>query len=95
VIDSDEDDHLNLLLNWLMIITDQLLSLFIFQKVQREIVDKFIGEIEKFSCCLQEKVMCIEMLKSISSKIKLISSKSVNYYASDLNKDLIIEHIKI
>ncbi len=93
--DSNDDEHLNRLLNWLMIITEQLLSLFIFQKVPREIVDKFIGEIEKFSCCLQEKVSCIELLKSISSKIKLISSKSVNYYASDLNKDLIIEHIKI
>ena len=92
---SNNDEKLVNLIDWLSILLDQLISQCIIHRISRNCIEGTLNEIDTFIQFLQEKLLSIETMNSLSSKLNLISSKIVKHYTQDTTKDLLIEHLKI
>ena len=92
---SNNDEKLVNLIDWLSILLDQLISQCIIHRISRNCIEGTLNEIATFIQFLQEKLLSIETMNSLSSKLNLISSKIVKHYTQDTTKDLLIEHLKI
>ena len=94
-INRNNDNELCNLIDWISILLDQIIHLFILKKVSKEFIEKALKDFENIFEFIQENISCIELLNSLSSKFKLITSKIFKFYSFDISNDLIIEHLKI